>query len=611
MSLVRHHDDPSLLKSWKGARSLILLFALLIVSWAGHAKFFSSSDTGGRGPAALKRQTGVRAAGLGGAFVSVADDASAVDWNPAGLQQLTRSEVLFMHEDGFADQSHEFAAYARPFWWSGNRRTWAGRVSYLSIDSFDTVVDGRDTGQTRPWEAVAGLSYAETMDSVSVGITGKVVHQTGTGQSGQAYALDGGLLGTVGRISWGTSVSNIGTRLKLGSEKMGLPFLWRNGVSYTHPLVPKNGVLLFALEFDVPIDAKPSSAFGMEYAGKISREWGVALRGGYRTGQTAPGDGLFVIGAGLEKGNFRLNYAFEPNTALGAVQRFDVGVWFGGPLPEEVRLNELLHQTRTDLEMGRWVQGKENVEKIKRLSPENPEARVLSNAILIRFAESLDPEMLSEEGDRAFSAGQFEKSAEFYRKLVLIQPDQPSAQEKLKRAESAIRQERMEQAQAVVEKGRRREVQEQRVWAQEAEGRSDWETALGRWRKVLALDRKNAEALAGVERSRLTLYELAQKAEASGNDGKAISFYTASQEGRTSYKDSAARLVELDQKMIQKRTAEGREKYLEGTRAFAAGDWARARGLFEEAIEISPKDQTIQRALDRVKEELARQGDKR
>ena len=36
---------------------------------------------------------GARAAGLGGAFIAVADDATAISWNPAGLTQLYRPEI--------------------------------------------------------------------------------------------------------------------------------------------------------------------------------------------------------------------------------------------------------------------------------------------------------------------------------------------------------------------------------------------------------------------------------------------------------------------------------------------------------------------------------------
>ena len=36
---------------------------------------------------------GARAAGMGGAFIGVADDATAIVWNPAGLTQLHHPEA--------------------------------------------------------------------------------------------------------------------------------------------------------------------------------------------------------------------------------------------------------------------------------------------------------------------------------------------------------------------------------------------------------------------------------------------------------------------------------------------------------------------------------------
>ena len=39
---------------------------------------------------------GARAAGMGGAFIGVADDATAISWNPAGLTQLDRPEASFV-----------------------------------------------------------------------------------------------------------------------------------------------------------------------------------------------------------------------------------------------------------------------------------------------------------------------------------------------------------------------------------------------------------------------------------------------------------------------------------------------------------------------------------
>ncbi len=58
---------------------------------------------------------GARAIGLGGAFVAIADDASAVFWNPAGLTHMETSQLLFS-----ADLPDEFSAacvvYKPSFW---------------------------------------------------------------------------------------------------------------------------------------------------------------------------------------------------------------------------------------------------------------------------------------------------------------------------------------------------------------------------------------------------------------------------------------------------------------------------------------------------------------
>ncbi len=49
----------------------------------------------------LKVPAGARAMGMGGAFVAVADDASAVMWNPAGMVLLPYHELLPMHAEQF------------------------------------------------------------------------------------------------------------------------------------------------------------------------------------------------------------------------------------------------------------------------------------------------------------------------------------------------------------------------------------------------------------------------------------------------------------------------------------------------------------------------------
>ncbi|HTC19912.1 MAG TPA: hypothetical protein VK859_03635, partial [bacterium] len=70
-----------------------------------NALFYRGGDLG----------VGARAMGLSGAFVAVADDASAVYWNPAGLVQLDRPELDGMYGSYFNDKDRNlFFAFEYP-----------------------------------------------------------------------------------------------------------------------------------------------------------------------------------------------------------------------------------------------------------------------------------------------------------------------------------------------------------------------------------------------------------------------------------------------------------------------------------------------------------------
>ncbi len=59
--------------------------------------------------------SGARAVGMGGAFIAVADDATAASWNPAGLTQLMKPEIsfalsYFRRRDDFSSDHHPEAS---------------------------------------------------------------------------------------------------------------------------------------------------------------------------------------------------------------------------------------------------------------------------------------------------------------------------------------------------------------------------------------------------------------------------------------------------------------------------------------------------------------------
>ena len=69
-------------------RKLLIVFFILLFSFSINAQLDLNL-----GPDWNFTGVGARVAGMGGAFIGVADDATAVSWNPAGLTQLDKPEA--------------------------------------------------------------------------------------------------------------------------------------------------------------------------------------------------------------------------------------------------------------------------------------------------------------------------------------------------------------------------------------------------------------------------------------------------------------------------------------------------------------------------------------
>ncbi len=88
---------------------------------------------------------GARSYGMGGAFTSLADDATSFYWNPAGTAQIEKKTVFFMHSMQFKDlMTYDGATFILPSK-SGKKALSLG-ILYLNIpDIFDTRNAWEDT----------------------------------------------------------------------------------------------------------------------------------------------------------------------------------------------------------------------------------------------------------------------------------------------------------------------------------------------------------------------------------------------------------------------------------------------------------------------------------
>ncbi|NIM03411.1 hypothetical protein GTN66_04580, partial [bacterium] len=71
----------------------------------------------------LQYGAGARSLAMGGAYVGLADEASAPYWNPAGLTQIDEYQFLSMYAPFFEQTSYNFFSYVNPL----------GRLGKLAI----------------------------------------------------------------------------------------------------------------------------------------------------------------------------------------------------------------------------------------------------------------------------------------------------------------------------------------------------------------------------------------------------------------------------------------------------------------------------------------------
>lgn len=73
--------------------------------------------------------SGARALGMGGAFIAVADDATAASWNPGGLIQLDKPEVSIVGAGFIRDEDLDFGTNPEA---NGSHSVSKARINYLS-----------------------------------------------------------------------------------------------------------------------------------------------------------------------------------------------------------------------------------------------------------------------------------------------------------------------------------------------------------------------------------------------------------------------------------------------------------------------------------------------
>lgn len=211
-------------------RSVGIALLAALTLWTGAAS--AESENGGAPGSWLSQYVSARTLGLGGAFVGVADDASSVVWNPAGLATLVPNEVRFETARLFEDTSINALNFAVP----GNKLPSFGlSVVNLSSGQFDRTNELNDPlGSFSEGETAYIFSMARNVNPrFALGANVKLIRQQVEDFSGTGVGFDlGGLMNVTPTIRIGASVLNLGgPGITLRDTKETYPIEFRGGFS--------------------------------------------------------------------------------------------------------------------------------------------------------------------------------------------------------------------------------------------------------------------------------------------------------------------------------------------------------------------------------------------
>ena len=182
---------------------------------------------------------GPRANAMGGAFSSIANDATAMYWNPAGIANLNEFQTVFTYTKMFADINVNFIGIVIP---AGSLGNVGISVTALNIADMEVTTEYFPEGTGEKFSAGSyafALSYGKFItEDFSVGVNVKYIRENIFNSSADGIGFD---IGTIFKtpfygIRFASSISNYGTKMQIKGEDLLIrhdPDPQRNGNNAT------------------------------------------------------------------------------------------------------------------------------------------------------------------------------------------------------------------------------------------------------------------------------------------------------------------------------------------------------------------------------------------
>jgi tetratricopeptide (TPR) repeat protein len=406
-------------------------------AWAAQPAL-AADDGGGRSVFAYG--AGNRALALGGAFVAIANDASAPLWNPGGLGLMGRTELQATHA-GYYDFGidEQYGSLAYPNWRWG---TFSLTLRHFGVDDIEhrddrnTLVDDGLSNSESEFLFGYGRSIGEAW---SVGGALKFRHHSLAGHSGSGVGVDLGVIVHPlymftpnsrhrRRFSLGLAIRNaVEPKVQLENEAVPDPTGVRVGAAMYFPVFGERNLL-------TSFDVEKTRDMNLRYHAGVELfvHHLLAMRVGVN-------DNVFTSGAAIKWHGVSIDYTYE-NAELGGVHLIGATFTFG-PTVEQSRLAAMeAQEAEMQARLAAAFEDKQEQrvdELLTRASSAERGGRYDEALRLITVARAIDPDnidaqmreavCLREYANLQESDGDFASAAVTYSRALAIVPGDAQA----------------------------------------------------------------------------------------------------------------------------------------------------------------------------------------
>jgi tetratricopeptide (TPR) repeat protein len=585
---------------------------------------------------------GSRALGLGRSFVSLADDASAVYWNPAALRNVQSGQITAMYMPlfgDFTDADYTYAGFVYPTLHAG-----AFGAAFMHVGStfegFDAA--SRPTGEQGYSESQLLISYAFEkrsrwlLGTLAAGATAKVSRITVDPYASTAPGADLGLrwIPDFARsLALAVNVQDfIGAehRLDVDAERTDRTVL--AGAGYTAHFGGGSSLRLL-LQMDFPERADSRFHAGAEFA--FARY--LALRAGYD-------DGEFAFGLGVSLSRFAFDYAMMSREVAGSSHPVSFTVLFGSTLDER-RLAADERRAREEQEAiqrafservathrdeaarrqaaGDWESALDEWKIVLEYVPGDEEAMAGATAARERIVESQAQAVRDVEtqavirtrftqGLAAFEEQNWARARSEWQAILVVDSSHAGAADYLRRT-----QEHIDDA-----------VRRHAARATELETAGRLTEAIAEWNNVQQYDPESAQARRAIERIRTRIESASADLAAAQRRLRVVGLYDEAlrlynqgeyEQARTRLEEllrlqpnheDAKNLLALAKRRLQPLSDEEkvqiRQLYLRGMQFFSRDEYAKAIAEWEKILEIDPGNESVRGNIKEARARLER-----